>query len=237
MGRRGPKPRRKSDPEWSAKLAYACGLMASDGCIQSNGRHLNFTSKDLDQIETFKQCMGLENTIHRKHNGSGTESLQVQWSDVTLYKWFIKIGITPRKTFTIGEIKVPDQYVFDFLRGEFDGDGTSHAYWDTRWRSSVSLYISFVCASRSHLEWLNAKILQLSNTNGLIRQYGKGIPYLIFSKAKARVLYEHMYYTPVIPYLRRKKEKLDRQWAALAMARQGNPPLVTQRGGQILKIA
>jgi hypothetical protein len=46
-----------------------------------------------------------------------------------------------------------------------------------------------------------------------------------------------MYYATDIPYLKRKKEKLDRQWAALALARQGKQPTGLRRGGSVLKIA
>lgn len=237
MGRRGPKPRRTSDPEWSPELAYVCGLMATDGHLSIDRRHLNLTSVDIEQLETFKRCLQITAPISWKSNGHGRKCSQIQWSDSYLYKWFISIGITPQKTFTINEIKVPDLYFFDLLRGEFDGDGSSHAYWDTRWRSSVSLYMSIVSASRAHLEWLNKKIVALSGNSGLVRQYGTGIPYLIFSKTKARTLYDRMYYSPDIPYLKRKKEKLNRQWAALEMAHQGNPPVNLQRGGQVLKIA
>src|SRR5688572_14308333 len=163
MGRRGPKPRRAVDPVWTPELAYACGLMATDGSLSIDGRHLNLTSNDLEQLETFKKCLGLTTKISWKQSGRKGEDRwgsQIQFGDVTLYRWFLSVGITPQKTFTLGEIKVPDRYFFDFLRGEFDGDGSSHAYWDTRWRSSVSLYIKFYCASKPHLVWINKKIKQ-----------------------------------------------------------------------------
>ena len=38
---------------WSENLAYAIGLIATDGSLSNDGRHLNFTSKDIDQIQTF----------------------------------------------------------------------------------------------------------------------------------------------------------------------------------------
>lgn len=237
MGKRGPKPKRVANPSWSVELAYACGLMATDGCLYSDGRHLSLTSVDRDQLETFKKCLELKNKIAFKSNGSGQLGLHVQFGDVTLYKWFISIGITPRKTFTIGEVKVPDQFFWDYLRGEFDGDGGSHAYWDTRWRSSVCIYISFACASKPHLEWLHTTIQQLLGISGTISPHGSNIYYLRFSKHTARKIYEAMYYKKSLPYLKRKKAKLDRQWEAHQMALEHKQPANFIKNGHIIKIA
>lgn len=237
MGKRGPKPLRAAQPIWSPELAYACGLMATDGCLYSDGRHMSLTSKDIDQLETLKRCLGINNKIGWKPSSySGDMASHVQFGDVTLYRWLIKIGITPRKTFTIGNIHIPKKYFLDYLRGEFDGDGSSHAYWDARWRSSVSIYINFSCASKKHLEWLNKMIESLVHVSSNIR-YGSKVYYLRFSKQKAYKIYQAMYYSPNIPYLKRKKEKLDRQWAANAVAKQGLAPNSLIRNGSILRIA
>lgn len=237
MSKSGPKPKRAASPSWTPELAYACGLMATDGCLYSDGRHLSLTSNDIDQLETFKRCLGLTNKISWKKSGhTGQMGTHVQFGNVGLYQWFISIGITPRKTFTIGKVAIPDNYFFDFLRGEFDGDGSSHAYWDTRWHSSVCIYIQFVSASLKHLEWLNEGISHLIGTTGNIRP-GPRCYQLKFSKGQAFLIYKAMYYKENLPYLKRKKDKLDRQWAANELAKQKIQPVGFIKGGSILKIA
>lgn len=237
MGRRGPKPRRAVNPQWTAELAYVCGLMASDGHLSVDGRHLNFTSKDLDLAESVKYQLGLKNRIGTKLSGSSDKLYyNLQWGDITFYKWLISIGITPRKSLTIKQVAVPDKLFADFLRGEFDGDGNSQAYWDARWRSSVSFYIVFTSASYPYLEWLNETSTRLYGVTGRIR-LGTRAYHLDFSKKRAKIIYHAMYYSKNIPFLKRKKEKLDRQWVAMNMANRGQFPAELIRGGSVLKVA
>ncbi|MDZ4225530.1 MAG: hypothetical protein U1C49_01640 [Candidatus Andersenbacteria bacterium] len=218
-------------------LAYACGLLATDGSLSKDGRHINLTSKDIEQLETFKRCLGLTNKIGWKISGyTGKMNSQVQFGNVVLYRWLVSIGIGPHKTKSIGVVRIPDEYFFDFLRGEFDGDGSSHAYWDTRWHSSVSLYIQFVCASKCHLEWLRTTVFRLIGSRGVMGK-SRSIFQLKFAKTQALPLFESMYYSGDIPYLSRKKEKLDRQWTALKQSKLGILPEGFNRNGSIIKIA
>ena len=63
MGKRGAKPKNKVRIEWSPKFAYALGLLATDGNLSPDGRHMVFVSKDLDLINIFKECLDLKNKI------------------------------------------------------------------------------------------------------------------------------------------------------------------------------
>ncbi len=47
----------------SADFAYVIGLITTDGSLSKDGRHLNLTSKDIDQIQTFKRILNLKNKI------------------------------------------------------------------------------------------------------------------------------------------------------------------------------
>ena len=54
---RGPVPRRMlglEDIVWSPDLAYAVGLLATDGNLSSDRRHMSFISKDRDLVETLR---------------------------------------------------------------------------------------------------------------------------------------------------------------------------------------
>ena len=52
--------------EWNKKFAYAIGLIATDGSLSNDMRHIDFTSKDLELVDLFKRCLKLQNKIGRK---------------------------------------------------------------------------------------------------------------------------------------------------------------------------
>ncbi len=46
MGKRGPKPKETINTKWRADLAYAIGLLATDGCLAKDNLLIDLTSKD-----------------------------------------------------------------------------------------------------------------------------------------------------------------------------------------------
>ncbi len=195
MAKRGPKPKGKVKIEWSPDFAYAIGLLVTDGCVYKDGRHLDFTSKDLEQVSNFMQCFGLDIKISKKTNGRGVEAYRLQWSDVPFIRFLNSIGIYSAKSLTIKEIGVPEVYFFDFLRGCFDGDGSSYSYWDSRWKSSYMFYIEFISASPHLIHWIKQTLLRVSGIKGHVtRAYKRNICYqLKYSKHEAVKLYKRMY--------------------------------------------
>lgn len=209
MGKRGPQPY-KGTPihRWTHKLAYAVGLITTDGCLSSDGRHIDFTSKDKDLVVTFRKCLGLTNRIGRKTSGytGKKDYFRVQFGDVRFYAWLIELGLSPHKSKTLGPLKIPDRVFFHFLRGCFDGDGSIYAFWDPRWHSSYMFYTQFVSASRPHLEWLQHTIERLAHARGRIQKTVRAHQ-LVFAKAATRVISQKMYPRSDVPHLERKLRK------------------------------
>lgn len=57
---------RQREIVWTPELAYAVGLITTDGSLSSDGRHIDFTSNDKELINTFKKCLNLKNKIRKK---------------------------------------------------------------------------------------------------------------------------------------------------------------------------
>ncbi|HEY4510473.1 MAG TPA: LAGLIDADG family homing endonuclease [Candidatus Paceibacterota bacterium] len=211
MKKRGVKPKGKVDITWSANFAYAIGLLASDGCLQNDSRHIDLTSKDREQLENFLRALSIKVKITNKNSSLSKKYLRVQFGDVLFYKFLLNIGFTPAKSKTIGAIIIPPKYFFDFLRGSFDGDGTFYSYWDPRWRSSFMFYTVFASASKKHIDWVREEINKRAKLKGHLTKSVDGSIYqLKYAKAESLKLYAKLYYDQDVLCLSRKRLKIEK---------------------------
>lgn len=104
-------------------MAYVVGLMATDGGLSSDRRHLTFDSGDENLVKTFLACLGRQAIYRTKRTKKGGICYQAQFSDVRFYRWLRTVGVHPRKSLTIGAIDVPDEFIAPLARGLFEGDG------------------------------------------------------------------------------------------------------------------
>lgn len=199
-------PKRSYD--WSPNIAYSVGLMASDGCLQKDGRHLDLTSVDIDQLENFSKALGRALPVSNKSNSSTTPAYRIQFSDVAYYDFLLRAGLTPAKSETIGKLSIPEPYYADFLRGLFDGDGSCHAYVDKRWKSSYMFYVQFTSASLEFCHYLQDTNARLAGVgNGSLRKSSRTY-ILSYAKADGLKLFGFMYHSPDTIHLLRKFTKL-----------------------------
>lgn len=215
---RGPKVDVYRTFDWSPKLAYAVGLIATDGNLSSDGRHLSVVSKDQDLLETLRACLNIGNSITLTTGGAGLYCHRLQWGNRIFYDWLTRLGLTPAKSLRLGPLAIPDQYFADFMRGCIDGDGSIVTYTD-RYNTPKSdkyvyerLFVILVSASAPFLEWVQATTLRLTSVEGALfpRHPGHGhstIWTLKYAKHDSLRLLNWMYYAPDVPCLARKKEK------------------------------
>ena len=205
--------------EWTSDLAYAVGLMATDGSLSKDGRHITFVSQDIEQILNLLKILKPKNKINSKRGGypGSKNSYYVQFSNVKLYKLLISIGLHPNKSKTLTKINIPDQYFFDFLRGCLDGDGFTYSYWDKRWKSSFMFYSGLTSASPIFLNRIKESINKFFEINGTIKTCGKTAYQLVYAKRSSLILMKKIYYCDRITCLSRKKFKIN---AALDIIRE-----------------
>lgn len=196
---------------WNNDLAYVVGLITTDGSLSIDGRHLNLTSKDIEQLETFAEILDIKNKIGTKKSSFNPDGkyFQIQFGNVKLYRFLLEVGLMPNKTKILGSLKVPDKYFADFLRGYLDGDGFTYSYWDKRWKSSFMLYTGFVSASKLHLEWIKDKINKLYKVEGKIKSVGRSAFQLLYAKKGSILLLRKIYYHKDLPCLSRKRFKIE----------------------------
>jgi len=94
MGKRGPKPgfnpKRRISETWSSNLAYAVGLLATDGCLSPPFSLIDLTSKDTEQLENFRRCLGVELKITKKPNKSDKNTTYTLFHPFYYYYYFNK---------------------------------------------------------------------------------------------------------------------------------------------------
>ncbi len=212
---RGPAPRLAAGPlPWSAGLAYAVGLITSDGCLSGDGRHVHVTSKDLDLLETLRSCLSLAVSIGRSRSGKGTRYFRLQWGDRRFYTWLLGIGLMPAKSRRLGRLDIPDEWFRDFLRGCIDGDGSIVVYTD-RWHAARKatyvyerLYVSLFSASPPFLEWVNETLARLIGVRTAVwTRRDRACSMLRYAGKQSRTLLAWLYYSSDVPSLRRKRLK------------------------------
>lgn len=198
---------------WSPNFAYAIGLLVSDGNLSPDGRHIVFTSKDLELAELFQKALGIKVTMGKKSNGVGRKKhyYVVQFGDVLFYQFLLSIGLMPNKSKVIESVAIPSVYFFDFLRGSFDGDGCSYSYVDPRWRSSFMFYTTFVSASRTHIAWLQEEVFVRLKIRGHVTKGKDSSAYqLKYAKADSLKLLRKMYHRRGVASLSRKRLKIEK---------------------------
>ncbi|MBU2101776.1 MAG: LAGLIDADG family homing endonuclease [Candidatus Omnitrophota bacterium] len=189
-------PRKRKDLNIEGKnLWYLVGLITSDGNLSSDERHIDITSSDYEFLQNIINLIGIKNKIGIKYGKDKQKSFHVQIGNKNFYDFLLTIGLTQKKSLTIGEIKVPNEFFVDFLRGLIDGDGSIRSWvHPTNFHEQWSLRI--YSGSNKFLEWLGGKIKEYFGACGRIYKDNRAEHNYIlkFGKLAAQVILRGCYY-------------------------------------------
>ena len=212
-------------------MAYAVGLLATDGCLSSDRRHIILTSRDRDLVETYLRCLGrpLRWTVGRTRRGA--HAYYAQFSDVAFYDWLLSIGLTPRKSLTLGAIDVPDAFLLPLARGLLDGDGSICKFTDRPTPAKYPdytyerLWVFFLSASRAHIDWLRGRLNTAVGINGYVERIRRAKRHDLFrlkyGKRESIVLLRTLYADRGAPCLERKRRIWDEYSSRILCAEGG----------------
>jgi hypothetical protein len=199
---------------WSSEMAYVVGLTATDRCLVTGRRKINFKSGDRDLVATYLALLGRGNPIKVERTKKGV-AYYTQFHDSQLYDWFLTTGLTPKKSLTIGALTVPREYFFDAARGLLDGDGSiMHIRYagtgKARGREYETIRTCFNSASRPHLEWIRRELnatLDLGGSLKMISYTTAGNPFyrLEYAMRDTMRILPQVYRDPTAPCLERKR--------------------------------
>lgn len=169
------------------------GLIATDGCLCTDGRHIDITSKDDKFLEQIKNTASISNKVGTKYNGQKQKCFHVQIGNKNFYEFLLSIGLTQNKSLTLGAIKVPNKYFADFLRGIIDGDGCIRR-WIHPSNNKEQWSLRIFSGSEEFLNWLNTEIEQLVRVFGRIHKNATNTKVLKYGKVAAREIARRCYY-------------------------------------------
>jgi hypothetical protein len=145
-------------------IYYLLGCFISDGNMRQNCNQCSLVSKDEDWITNIRDLI-VPNIKLQLHNKSKTYTFSMCNYDV--YHWLSTHGCHPQKSLTVKfPNNIPDKYLFDFIRGEFDGDGCIMIDRRTKF---VQLKISFTSGSKDFLSTMQA-LLQERNIKSSVNE-------------------------------------------------------------------
>lgn len=200
---------------WTDALAYAVGLIATDGCLVTGRKCIQFGSEDRELVELLLNCLDRPAHIREERTRIGSRYFRTQFGDARFYEWLRSIGIGPRKSLTLGGIAVPDKHLSALVRGLLDGDGSigNHRYQaDTGGRAGYVweyFWVAFATSSESHAAWLRGRIEGSFGVRGSIGRAvvgGKAPAFqLRYGKRASEALLAALYADPHAPALTRKR--------------------------------
>jgi len=199
---------------WSPELAYAVGLITSDGNLCKDRYRVEFISTELELIQLYCSALHLPDDIHV---GVTSQESRKSWhrirlSDRHFYAFLEHVGLTPVKSKTLGPLQIPDEVFPDFLRGCLDGDGTW--YVKKEWGGRYQYLRAELCsASLRFLEWCRDTVTPLTGLQGSICVASSHRAYnLVYNGREAIALGRWIYYSPSVLALTRKRAV----WARMA---------------------
>lgn len=125
-----PDLKRNYFKTWSPNMAYILGWIYSDGCIGQWGKgkigklSIGLQSRDDYILKWMRDELGGGAMHHQQGHGNVQDQTCLCISSHEIYKDLTSLGLHPAKSYTITFPDVPKQYLPDFIRGFFDGDGS-----------------------------------------------------------------------------------------------------------------
>ena len=152
---------------WDRNNAYIFGWIMSDGCLLKEGRNktayaVRICSNDLDIVEWLHNYMCIGNKIYKQ----GQNGYLIKYRNQTAIAFMRDNNLTENKSLTMKFPNIPDEFISDFIRGYFDGDG-SIALRKTKYNTYAQA--SFTSGSICFLNDLQKKLECLGITSHLYK--------------------------------------------------------------------
>src|SRR3989338_10128324 len=189
-------------------MAYVLGFFMADGNMvltKRNNHYISFYSADEDILVEIQNSLGSDHKLSKRTRDN---SFRFQIGNKEMFGDLCKLGVTPNKSKRMKIPGIPNQFIKDFIRGYFDGDGNVWSGYMNKTRSNPThaLQVAFTSGC---LEFLHELLLILKKKGlqggSIFKVKNKECHRLLFSTLDALKLYQIMYNMPHEPHLKRKR--------------------------------
>jgi hypothetical protein len=174
-------------------LWYVVGVVATDGCLCKDGRHIDITSKDRGFLNKIINSLGVKNRICLKYNAKQQKYFRIQIGNKNLYDFFLSIGLSQSKSLTLGSLKVPARFFTDFLRGVIDGDGCI-LRWEHPSNNNEQWSLRIYSGAEHFIKWLQNTIESRLRARGRLYKERFTLWTLKYGKMAAAKIIKNSYY-------------------------------------------
>lgn len=194
---------------WDRNNAYAFGWVMSDGCLQKEGRNktayaVRICSNDLDIVKWLHSYMCLGNKIYKQNENGHL----IKYRNSDGIKYMMENCLTEKKSLSMQFPDIPDEFIADFVRGYFDGDGSIIL---TKNRYNTYAQVSFTSGSSDFLKALQSRLSKSGIRAHLYkdgRTNNSSFYLRVVKRSEIGKLFRFMYSDlNGVGYLRRKYEK------------------------------
>ena len=145
--------------QWSSEMAYVLGLLITDGCLsrpKKNSYRISLCLNDKELLEKVTKVMGSDHAIAASRHQNGLHLFIFGREKIA--QDLIRLGMKPRKSMDIKFPDVPKEYLRDFIRGVFDGDGS--VVFEKR-SKEYPIRSKFYSGSKDFIETLETRLQKL----------------------------------------------------------------------------
>jgi len=140
--------------KWSSDMAYILGFLMADGYLANVcGKYdigIGINKKDRDILVQIKNIIGKNLKIRKRPKNI----VELRFGCKKMFNDLLKLGMIPRKSLRLEFPKVPNEYLQDFIRGYFDGDGFVIIPKDNCLRVGFTGYKNFIKSLKEIIETL-----------------------------------------------------------------------------------
>lgn len=144
---------------WSRNMAYIFGFWFADGYInisRAGGKTVGFTISQRDEyfLHTIMDQIGKRKILH---NNKDNTAILRYFGDI-MFADIIKLGGKTRKSLDKTFPFIPEEFLFDFIRGYVDGNGSIQIVKDNRADNTYNLRVRIYSGSKVFLEGMLSRL-------------------------------------------------------------------------------